>query len=426
MATADTLRPTRKLWWVTILAGMASFLDSAAIVSTGTALVLFQDDFGLTADDIGVLSALLTIMIALGAIVGGRLGDALGRKRVFTVTILLYAIGALLLTITAAPAMIWIGVILLGFASGADLPVSLAMIAESSPEDQRGKMISFTQALWVAGVLAITLLGVVVGGMGSMGARIMYGVLLVVAVLLLVLRRGLPESTAWQKTHEAASVDASRTTTETSGLLRLLGSRYVVPLLAVGLFFGIFNIGANTSGQFTTFLYVNVAGSSVQLSSAISFASNLFGVLVLWVVMRIVDTRWRMVGFLVGSICGIVAFLLPAVFGVSVPTLVILAFLWAIAGNMAGEPMFKVWSQELFPTRYRATAQGVMVAFVRLVAAAVAIVTPGLAEGSPKVLFLFIVGCLVVAALIGLLWVPRLRRVASEELPVDAHPEESR
>ena len=287
-------------------------------------------------------------------------------------------------------------------------------------------MISFTQALWVAGVLAITLLGVVVGGMGAMGARIMYAVLLVVAVLLLVLRRGLPESTAWQKAHEAASVDASRTTAETSGLFRLLGSRYVVPLLAVGLFFGIFNIGANTSGQFTTFLYVNVAGSSVQLSSAISFASNLFGVLVLWVVMRIVDTRWRMVGFLVGSICGIVAFLLPAVFGVSVPTLVILAFLWAIAGNMAGEPMFKVWSQELFPTRYRATAQGVMVAFVRLVAAAVAIVTPGLAEGSPKVLFLFIVGCLVIAALIGLLWVPRLRRVASEELPADAHPEESR
>jgi inositol transporter-like SP family MFS transporter len=61
-------------WWVGVVAGMASYIDAAAIVSSGIALVIYQAALGITPDQIGVLSAALTFCIAVGALVGGRFG----------------------------------------------------------------------------------------------------------------------------------------------------------------------------------------------------------------------------------------------------------------------------------------------------------------------------------------------------------------
>src|SRR5690606_786533 len=53
----------------------------------------------------------------------------------------------------------------------------------------------------------------------------------------------------------------------------LFTSKYLLPLIALGLFFAIGNITANTLGQFNTYLYVNVAGSDVSTASTISLCS---------------------------------------------------------------------------------------------------------------------------------------------------------
>src|SRR6478672_12381174 len=77
-----------KPWYVALVAGMASYLDAATIVSSGNALVMYQKPLGLTGDQIGVLAFSLTLGIAVGAAVGGRLGDRFGRKPVFSVTMI--------------------------------------------------------------------------------------------------------------------------------------------------------------------------------------------------------------------------------------------------------------------------------------------------------------------------------------------------
>ncbi|WP_432700022.1 hypothetical protein ACRUMN_00730 [Kluyvera cryocrescens] len=64
-------------WYVGVVSGMASYIDSAAIVSNGTALVIYQKALGITSSEIGVLSGLLTLCIALGAFFGGRTGGSL-------------------------------------------------------------------------------------------------------------------------------------------------------------------------------------------------------------------------------------------------------------------------------------------------------------------------------------------------------------
>ena len=409
--SAVSTKKTTNPWWVAVIAGMASFLDAGAIVATGTALVLYQDDFALAGADISRLSALLTVMIAIGAFVGGRLGDRFGRRRVFTVTMLLYIVGAAFLTVAIDPWMLYVGLILVGLAAGADLPVSLAMIAETAPADQRGRMVSFTHVLWVGGILVPTFMGIFVGNMGSAGARWLYGVLLVVAVIVLVLRTRLPESSEWQHAHDVrtgAIAAAPSEHTQEASIRDLFKSKYLLPLIALGLFFAIGNITANTLGQFNTYLYVNVAGSDVSTASTISLASYAFNLVAMYFVVKFISTRYRMLVFGVGALITIFAYGVPAALGVSLATMIALSFMTALGGPMAGEPIFKVWSQELFPTLYRGTAQGIMIAFTRLVAAGMALITTGLIDLGPRVLFIILVGTTVVAVSIGFFWIPRL------------------
>lgn len=141
-------------WWVAVVSGMASYIDAAAIVSSGTALVLYQQSIGITGTQIGVLSGALTFCIAIGALSGGRLGDLFGRRAVFIATMAMTVAGAGVLVVSPAFAGLLVGTILVGIGTGADLPVSLATISEAATEENRGKLVGFSQVLWFAGILA--------------------------------------------------------------------------------------------------------------------------------------------------------------------------------------------------------------------------------------------------------------------------------
>lgn len=417
-----------QVWFRTSVAGMASYLDAAAIISTGTALVLYQEPLGLTTGDIGRLSALLTFMIAVGALVGGRLGDLYGRKRVFMVTMALYTVGAALMVVAGGPALLYVGVVLLGIAVGADLPVSLAMIAEEAPEGARGRLVSFSHILWLVGILAAQLLGIIVGNMGQTGGRALYVHLTVVAIVTMVLRARLPESHLWAAAHQGDPALAPAATGGGPGqaapgdsldlgtLKQLLRGPFLAPMLAVALFYALVNIGANTGGQFNTYMYVNLAGSTVQLASTVSFIT--FGIAfgATYLLMRIVDGSNRMRWFTVMAVFYTAGYLVPAILGVHLWTLVTMGVVGSIAGAIAGEPMFKIWAQELFPTVYRSTAQGVMIAITRVVAAVVALWTPTLLDSSPSLLFFFVAACIACGALIGIFWINRYPRVADDEV----------
>src|SRR3954452_22334785 len=82
-------------WRVAIIAGLASYVDGAALTVNGIALVIYQQTIGLTADQVGLLTAMVTVGLAFGALVGGRLGDIYGRRKVFIVTMAVIAIGSL-------------------------------------------------------------------------------------------------------------------------------------------------------------------------------------------------------------------------------------------------------------------------------------------------------------------------------------------
>lgn len=412
MINHDQKAANRLGWRVAFASGLASYVDAGAIAGTGTALVVLQGPLGLTPAQIGQLSALLTIMIAVGSLVGGRLGDRFGRRRVFLATLSVYVVAAVILMLAPGITLLYIGLAVLGLAAGADLPVSMAMIAESAPEGKRGKMVTFTHVLWMAGILDVIIISIFFGNAGVLCAQIIYGHLAAVALIAIALRWGIKESRLWTESRNNPADDER---VDLTSLRTLFSPKLFAPLAATGLFYALVNIAANTNGQFSTYLFVNVAGLDVATASKLGLGILLLSVAGLFVMMRIVDTSKRHRIFVLAASLALVGLAVPLVFGVTAITLVIMGVFGALGGAVAGEPMYKIWSQELFPTSHRSTAQGITIAFARLVAAAAALVTPLIISAGPELLFLFLIVTSAAAYLIGIFWIFRMRTFLKDD-----------
>ncbi|MBL0887139.1 MFS transporter [Myceligenerans indicum] len=410
-------------WWTGVVAGMASYIDAAAILAVGIALVIYQFTIGITPGQIGIMSGALTFCIAIGALVGGRLGDRFGRRRVFIVTMALIVAGSVLTTFGTTFPVLLPGVVLVGLGVGADLPVSLATIAESASDRNRGKLILLSNMLWVAGILSSIALASVSGGLGRLGGQLMFGQVGAVALLVLVARLSIPESGLWLEARRRR--DAGEAESRPRARLRdLLRTPYSTPFIALIVFYTLTNLGANTTGSFNTFIATNFAGTSVEtfnqwalIAMVVSFAPGLL-------FMKFVDTRWRMAFFTVGAVLAAASYLYLAVVGFTLTTMVVALFLALVGNTFAFEGIMKVWTQESFPTMLRSTAQGGIVAFARVAAALLATVTPALLQWNLQGVYVGLAVVTGVGYLVGGLVLRRSRNEFRTEEHAEARTEE--
>jgi MFS transporter, SP family, inositol transporter len=407
-------------WKTAVLAGMASYLDSGALVASGIAIgALYAPALGLGPGAIGALLGLQTFMFALGALFGGRLGDRFGRRTVFTFSLILYAAGAALLTWAGSTAVLYVGVIAIGLAIGADLPVSLSMINEEAPEGSKGKLVAFTNILWTLGIVVPVALSSVVGGMGVTGGRILFGQLVVVSLVVLVLRWTMRESVEWSAARQVTDADRAggAETVHFSQIGQLFRPPVVAAVVATAVFYAAWNLGANTYGQFGTFLWTNLTGSDVQTYSTYTLLGFPLGFLAAYLFMRVADRPARRTWFVVGVVLNVAAWIMLTVVGATEFTLLVGYFMTAIGGSFAGETIYKVWSQELVPTLLRSTMQGMTIAFARVISALFAFVTPTIALANDRLLFGLLLVLSLVGSAIGLFWIPRLPRARDIEEP---------
>jgi inositol transporter-like SP family MFS transporter len=318
------------------------------------------------------------------------------------------ALGTAMLAFAPSLPVLVAGTVIVGFCIGADLPVSMAMIAEEAPPGFKGRLIAFSHVLWMAAIGTTYVLQIFVGGMAELGARIMWAHVLLVALLVLALRATLPESGEWTRARADADAGSEDSGRGAGGMRELFGRRFIGPFLALALFYGVFNLAANTGGQFGTLLYTEVARTSVSTAGlvntvvlAISFASAIL-------FMRAVDLPSRMTWFLLGGALAVAGQLMPIVFGVNLFSLAAWQILQGIGGAFAGESMWKVWSQELFPTLLRSTAQGATTFFTRMLAAVAALGTPLLIESGPATLFMTLTVAVSFTTALGWFYIRRL------------------
>lgn len=397
-------------WWVATVSGMASYIDSAAITGFSTSLVILRAELGLEEWQVGAAAASLTLSIAVGALVGGRLGDRFGRRPVFTVTMMLIIAAAAALILAPSFTVVIAGAVLLGFATGADLPVSLATIAEAATDDNRGRLLGFSNLLWIIGIVANTLLASVVGDWGRLGAQVLFGHIGVVALLVLLGRLTIPESASWTTAREERRAGIATVRADRSRITDLLRAPYAVPFLALMAFYALTGLVANTSGQFGTYILVTYGGATVGQAALIALPMIPIAVLgYLWF-MKIADGPRRFLYFQIGAALMIVSKLVVVFAGLNIVTYAVSALLAALGGAFAFEGIMKVWTQEAFPTLLRSTAQGAIISVGRFSAAGLAAVTPLLLQSGVVAFYLLLTAFNVVG--LGIAWAVFRRRTA--------------
>ncbi|MQA79322.1 MAG: MFS transporter [Streptosporangiales bacterium] len=383
---------------------MASYLDAGSIVALGAGLALFQERFELTSGGIGVLAAIgpNAIGAAIGSVIGGRLGDKLGRKRIYKWDLLVYAVGILCIAFSFEPEMLFVGTFVVGVAVGADVPTSLALVGELSPAGARGKLVGFTQVAWNMGPVVVLVLALVLSPLNLLGIRIVFLHLAAVAVITWALRRGMSESLRWRSARDSASQAGRR-------LKALFSGSNLRALLWTGGIYVFWGLAAGTAGIFNPYIIKTLGATGQAGSVALSCAGFLIGVVcTVLIFMRFADrsfgTRKLMWG--VGAIMQIVAYALFLVLPFTVLTVVLNIVLFAVGAALAGEAFYKVFSQELFPTMLRGTAQGLTFGAARLVLGMWSFFVPVLATTGIDPVAALLSLFLVVSGFLGFFFMP--------------------
>lgn len=419
--TTPPLSDRRRAWKTAVLAGMASYLDAAVLISTGTALVLYRPAMGITDLAFGWLSSLLTFSFAAGALFGGRLGDRIGRRAVYSATLVALVVAMVIMAWAPSVSGLFVGVVIAGLAIGADLPVSLALIAEEAPPGERGRFVGFSAILWLVGIGASNGLSALVGAMEMTGGRLLFAHIGVVALIVLVARLTMPESPEWKAAREREAHGAIAGDHVTIGSLRRLTTRrFLTALVATSLFYAFWTVASNTMGQFSALLFTELGGTTVQVFGILKLVNIPLGLLTGFLFMRIVDGRHRYRWFVVGALIQSAAFVAPMLTGGQLWSLIFMSYAFSVGAALAGEALYKVWTQELFPTLLRATAQGLTIAVARVIAAVAAIFIPTIAAANPHGLFVLLLACVSISSLLGFFWVRRLPREEEEERSTEA------
>ena len=425
---------TRDDWKNTILAGLANYIDAGSIVAGSVALAIWAKQFHLTSNFLGLIGAFSSnaISAGIGALIGGRLCDKVGRKKIYQWDMLVYAAGMLVLVFAVRPWMIVFGFVFAGLAVGADIPASWTIIAEMAPDGHRGRHSGVAQVLWYMGPCVVLLAGLALSPLGILGARIIFAHLVVVALLLWAFRFSMKESTVWttarkiafQRDPAGAKVDeAEINVAMTRGHLRELFNRDNFKVLAflIGMY-GIWNLWAGTGGFFFPYILHTVGNQTNAVADGLQAANFFVGALAIYFIFMRYSDRVNQRKMLAIAFAGqIVGAALLAIFPLTLPIAICYLALTAVFGGFAAQQFFQLWSGEMFPTLLRSTAQGFMFAVVRTGLGIWSLFVPTLVLVGFKPLAWILTGFLVIAGVIGVAGAPRNEGKSLEEIQLERH-----
>ncbi|MDN3204643.1 sugar porter family MFS transporter [Algoriphagus sediminis] len=134
---------------IVALGGLLMGFDASVISGV---VKFIEPEFNLSSLELGWSVASLTLTATLAMMLAGPLSDKLGRRTVLRYAAILYAISAI--GSALAPTFIWLVVARMvgGFGVGASLILAPMYIAEISPPQLRGRMVSFNQLNIVIGI----------------------------------------------------------------------------------------------------------------------------------------------------------------------------------------------------------------------------------------------------------------------------------
>ncbi|WP_010648022.1 sugar porter family MFS transporter [Oceanobacillus massiliensis] len=159
------------------------------------------DQLNLNATTQGIVTSSLIFGAAFGAIFGGQLSDRLGRKKVIMYLAVLFFIATLGCAFAPDVPIMVTARILLGLAVGGASVIVPSFLAEMSPTEKRGRMVTQNELMIVSGQLLAyvsnAILGATVGAQDANVWRYMILIATIPAVLLWFGMLLVPQSPRW-------------------------------------------------------------------------------------------------------------------------------------------------------------------------------------------------------------------------------------
>ena len=413
-------------WVATIAIAMANYIEAGSIIAAASSLSLWQAYLNIDNVQLGLLSSLSANALgaAIGALIGGPITDKLGRKFIFKYDLLLYMLGMLVIILSFNFSMLLIGTIIIGIAVGIGVPVAWTYIAEEAPEKERAKRIGTAQLAWSIGPTITFLLAVLASPMGLLGSRLIFLHLFIIAGITWWIRQGMDESEIWEAEKEKERKEALQDIKKTSAIKELFTNP--VNLKAMLLLMGIYlfwNLTSGAMGYFMPFIYESIGGlSSAQANILQAILWFLTVVTTYFGFMRLGDKLNQRILFSIGAAMGILAWIILTFAPMNWASLILFVVLWGSAAGIGAQAFYALWTSELFPTRYRAGAQGLMYFIVRTGISIYSFVLPTiLATLGFRVTGIIMISFLIIHAVIGIILTPKTQGKTLRQIEVERY-----
>lgn len=136
-----------------LLLGAGAFVLASTYTSINVALPQIQDEFGVSLSALKWVSIIGAIMVASLSLSFGRVGDLIGRRRVYKAGIFVYAIGAGLTALSLSFPQLMAARVFMATGLAMSNPLAGAIIAATVAPERRGRAIGLFASFQAAGML---------------------------------------------------------------------------------------------------------------------------------------------------------------------------------------------------------------------------------------------------------------------------------
>ncbi len=139
----DDSKMTARMLIVFLIASISYFIELYSVGSISSVLPVLIKTYHLTGVTTGLIITMAGVGAVIGAILSGTISDYVGRRYLFVLSTLIYAIGSLVSAYASNYSMLLLGRIVDGFGAGAITPIILTYVTEFVPARRRGVLVPF-------------------------------------------------------------------------------------------------------------------------------------------------------------------------------------------------------------------------------------------------------------------------------------------